>query len=82
MVGVLSPVTSPSPAMMDELRKIWELIDTNNISIHARYIRSAANVWADMLSREIDRVDWQLSPLIFTYMDCMWGPHSIDMFAM
>jgi hypothetical protein len=36
--------------MMDELRKSWELIDTNNISIRARYIRSAANVRADRLA--------------------------------
>jgi propanediol dehydratase small subunit len=43
--------------MMDELRKMWELIDTNNISICARYIRSAANVWADRLSRETHRDD-------------------------
>jgi hypothetical protein len=67
--------------MMDELRKLWELIDTNNISIRARYIRSAANVWADRLSRETDRDDWQLNPRIFTYVDSLWGPHSIDRFV-
>jgi hypothetical protein len=44
MVVVLSHLTSRSRAMMDKLRKLWELIDTNNISICARYIRSAANV--------------------------------------
>jgi hypothetical protein len=43
--------------MMDELRRLWELIDTNNITIHARYIRSAANAWGDKLSREIDMDD-------------------------
>ena len=67
--------------MMDELRKLWELVDTNNINIRARYIRSAANVWADKLSRETDMDDWQLNPRIFTYLDSMWGPHSIDRFA-
>ena len=66
--------------MMDELRKLWELIDTNDISIRARYIRSAANVWADRLSRETDRDDWQLNPRIFTYLDSQWGPHYIDRF--
>jgi hypothetical protein len=54
MVVALSHLKSRSPAMMDELRKLWELIDTNNINIRARYIRSAANVWADMLIRETD----------------------------
>jgi hypothetical protein len=67
--------------MMDELRKLWELIDTNNINIRARYIRSAANVWADRLSRETYRDDSQFNPHIFTYLNSMWGPHSIDRFA-
>jgi hypothetical protein len=57
--------------MMDELRKLWELIDTNNISIRARCIRSAANVWADRLSLETNRDDWQLNPRIFTYMNSL-----------
>jgi hypothetical protein len=42
--AVLSHLTSRSVAMMGELCKLWERIDTNNISIRARYIRSAANV--------------------------------------
>jgi hypothetical protein len=78
---VLSHLTSRSPAIIDELRKHWELIVTNNISIRARYIRSAANVWADRLSRETYRDGWQLNPRIFTYLDSLWGPLSIDMLA-
>jgi hypothetical protein len=66
---------------MDELGKLWELIDTNNINIRARYIRSAASVWADRLSRETYMDDWQLNLRIFTYLDSMWGPHSIERFA-
>jgi hypothetical protein len=81
VVAVLNHLTSRSPTMMDELRKLWELIDTNNISIRARYIQSAANVWADRLSREMDKDDKQLNPRIFIYLDSLWGPHSIDMFA-
>jgi hypothetical protein len=80
LVVVLSHLTSRSPAMMDQLRKLWEFIDINNINIRARYIRSAANVLADRLSRETDRDDGQLDPRIFTYME-LWGPHSIDKFA-
>jgi hypothetical protein len=71
VVALLSHLTSRSPAMMDELRKLWELIDTNNISIRARYNRSAANVWAERLSRETYRADWQLNPRIFTYVNSM-----------
>jgi hypothetical protein len=33
------------------------------------------------LSRETDRDEVQLNPRIFTYMNSMWGPHSIDTFA-
>jgi hypothetical protein len=33
------------------------------------------------VSRETDRDDWQLNPRIFTFLDSLWGPHSIDMFA-
>jgi Ribonuclease G/E len=29
--------------MMDELQKLWELIDTNNINIRARYILYSHN---------------------------------------
>jgi hypothetical protein len=39
--------------MMTELRRLWYL-DTNDIHIRPCYIRSAANVWADTLSRELD----------------------------
>jgi hypothetical protein len=67
--------------MMDELRKLWKLIDTNNIKIRTRYIPSAANVWGDILNRETSMDDRQLNPRIFTYLDSQWGPHSIDRFA-
>jgi hypothetical protein len=66
---------------MDKLRKLWELIDTNNINIRARYIRSAANVWAERMSRETKMDDWQLNLRIFTYVEPLWAPHSIDRFA-
>jgi hypothetical protein len=81
VVAILSHLTFRSPAMMDELRKLWELIDTNNINISARYIRSAGNILADRLSRETNRDDRQLNPRIFTYLDSFWGPHYIDKFA-
>jgi hypothetical protein len=33
------------------------------------------------MSRETDMDDWQLNPRIFTYLDSLWCPHSIDRFA-
>jgi hypothetical protein len=40
--------------MMDALRRLWCLLDTNIITLRGRYIRSVANVWADKLNRHID----------------------------
>ena len=81
VVAVLTHLTSRSPAMMTELRKLWWLLDNNDIAIRARYIRSAANIWADRLSRELDTADWAVNPRIFRYLDRLWGPHTVDRFA-
>ncbi len=69
VIGVLTRLTSRSPTMMSELRTLFLLTDEHDISIKTQYIRSAANVWADRLSRETDNVDWQLAPRIFRYYD-------------
>jgi hypothetical protein len=44
VVALLSHFTSRSAAMMDETRKLWELVDNNYINTRARHIRSAADV--------------------------------------
>ena len=67
--------------MMSELRKLFLITDEHDISIGARYIRSATNVWAGRLGRESDNSDWQLATRIFRYYDKIWGPHFIDRFA-
>lgn len=81
VVSVLTHLTSRSPALMTELRKLWLLLDSNDIHIRTRYIRSAANIWADALSRERDKSDWQLSPRLFAFLNLRWGPHTVDRFA-
>jgi hypothetical protein len=43
--------------MDDELRRLWHLLDINNIHIRSRYIRSAANAWADKHMRHMDSDD-------------------------
>jgi hypothetical protein len=43
--------------MMSKLKKLFLLKDENEIHIRTRYIRSAANIWADKLSRETDTSD-------------------------
>eukprot|EP00873_Tetraselmis_striata_P033014 jgi/Tetstr1/453278/TSEL_003960.t1 len=55
--SVLAGPTSRSPEMMAELRKLWYLMDMNGVHNRTRYIRSAANVWADRLSGHLDSDD-------------------------
>jgi hypothetical protein len=43
LAHAINHLTSRLEAIMDELRKLREFIDTNNVDIRARYIRSAAN---------------------------------------
>ena len=81
VVGVLTHLTSRSPVMMAELRKLFLLTDENNIKIRTTYIRSAADIWADRLSREQDSSDWQLAKRVFDHLDATFHKHSIDRFA-
>jgi hypothetical protein len=53
---VLAGMTSSSPEMVDELRRL------NNICNRPRYISSEANTWADKLSRHMDNDDWEIDP--------------------
>jgi len=56
-------------------------VDTYDINIKSLYIRSAANAWADNLSRVTDTSDWQLSPRVFRHLSKLWGPHTVGRFA-
>eukprot|EP00873_Tetraselmis_striata_P006657 jgi/Tetstr1/426921/TSEL_017134.t1 len=50
----------------------------NGIHVRARYIRSAANVWADRRNRHLDNDGGQLDPVHFTELEPEWGPLSVD----
>jgi hypothetical protein len=67
--------------MMCELRKLFLLVDTYDIKIRTHYIRSAANVWADNISRISDNCDWQFALRVFRHLDSLWGAYTIDRFA-
>ena len=79
--AILTSWTTKSPAIMQELRRLWWLLDTHNITLLPRYIRTADNVWADRLSRALDSGDWRLNPAEFRRLDRDWGPHTVDRFA-
>jgi hypothetical protein len=50
VAGVLTHLTSRSPSMMLKTNE-------NDIRIRTQYIRSAANIWADKLSKETGTSD-------------------------
>eukprot|EP00873_Tetraselmis_striata_P015325 jgi/Tetstr1/435589/TSEL_024492.t1 len=79
--SVLAGLTSRASEMMAELRRLLYMRNNNGVHIRARYIRSAANVWADRLSRHLDNDDWQLDPVTFAELKPQWGAHSVDRFA-
>eukprot|EP00873_Tetraselmis_striata_P034787 jgi/Tetstr1/455051/TSEL_041907.t1 len=79
--SVLAGLASRSPEMMAELRKLWYMLDSDGVHIGARYIRSAANVQADRLSRHLDSDDWRVYPVLFAELEAIWGAHSVDRYA-
>ena len=81
VVAILTHLTSKSPSLMAELRRLWWLMDVNDIQLRAKYIRSAANIWADSLSRRGRNEDWKLHPRIFKRLDAQFGPHTVDAFG-
>jgi hypothetical protein len=81
VVATMSKLTTRSPIMMTELRRLWHMLDINDIVIRPRYMRSGANIWAVSLSRELDRDNCQLNPRIFSYLQAKWGGHFTDRFA-
>ena len=48
---VLTTWTSRSRVLMHQVRKLWWLLDILDVTLHPIYIRGAANIWADSLSR-------------------------------
>ena len=84
VVHILTNHTTRSRPMMELLRKLWFVCNTNNIDLRPQYIRSSANVWADQLSRDLDLEDWRLNPEEFRRKDSEWGGatgHTVDRFA-
>ena len=74
MIGVITHLTSRSPAMMCELRKLFLLIGEFDIKVRTTYIRSAANIWTDGLNRIKDHSDWKLRSNIFGRLIKLRGP--------
>ena len=79
-LAAVNNLSAKSVALMQQLRRLWWVLDTNNVSLQAAYVPSAANI-ADAPSRLADRDDYQLDPAVFRWLDALYGPHSVDRFA-
>eukprot|EP00854_Cymbomonas_tetramitiformis_P034166 gene34166-biopygen17779 len=52
LVAMLFHFTSRNPELTWRMRRLWVLLDLNDIELQARYLRSEANEWGDRLSTE------------------------------
>ena len=81
VVAILTNLTSKSPALMRELRLLVEVLDWNDISIRALYIRSAENKIADYFSRIARARDYRIVSSVFELAQGWWGTCTVDAFA-
>jgi len=71
----------PSLALSSLARAIWAEALSNGIWLESAHIAGCQNVEADFWSRSPDKHNWQLHPRLFSYINTIWGPHTIDRFA-
>ena len=60
---------------------IFDICKRHSVNLEIEWIPRSQNEEADLLSREIDYDDWGVSQEFFSFMDNLWGPHSVDRFA-
>ena len=81
VVAILTTLTSRSPLLMRELRLLLEVLDFDDISLRAVYIRSAANRVADYYSRLARPRDYTVRRSHLEQVQGWWGQCTVDAFA-
>jgi hypothetical protein len=81
VVFILTNMVTKSPQLMQELRRLWRLLDTEDIELRVLYIRSAENIIADFASRLAAPRDYVVSSWVFERVQEMWGACTMDAFA-
>ena len=74
-------VGSRRPHLQDGAMSIFEVCLQYGVKLEMEWIPRTLNEKADYISRIIDHDDWQINPVIFHRLDCLWGPHTYDRFA-
>ena len=85
VVHIIRTKTSRSPALMAELRALLQLLDSLDITLLPKYIRSELNP-ADEFSRLTNRDAWRLQPslqrrLLHKVASIVGAPVTLDAFA-
>jgi hypothetical protein len=81
VVAILTTLTSRSPALMKELRLLLEVLDFNDVSLRAVYIRSAENRVADYFSRLARPRDYAIAAARLDEVQRWWGTCTVDAFS-
>jgi len=80
-VAYINNMGGPVMHLTEVAEWIWRFILEKKSYIVAKHIAGVLNTGADYLSRLPTQYEWMLNPVLFQYIDGMWGPHSIDRFA-
>ena len=74
-------VGSRKPHLQDGAMCIFQTCMQFGIRLEMEWIPRSKNEVADYISRIVDLDDWQINSNIFSMIDSLWGPHTVDRFA-
>ena len=78
-VWCINKQTSKGTNIFHELQRLLFKCRASKIHLVATHIPGKDNVVADFESRRFyDCSDWRLNPSVFSVLDSVWGPHTVD----
>lgn len=80
-VAYLNNMGGPSLELSRLAEDIWTIAERSGLRLQTRHLPGINNVEADQLSRRFPKFEWKLNPRLFQYLNCVWGPHTIDRFS-
>ena len=69
------------PELLSLAQQVELLCRLHNITLTVGWIPRESNCFADYYSRVTDTDDWAIHPHLFSMLETMWGPHTVDRFA-
>lgn len=69
------------PHLQEEALEVDRLCRRFGLNLTPEWVPRDENQLADFYSKLPDDDDWALSQTVFSYVDSLWGPHTIDCFA-